>query len=118
MFSRKTEPHQKCSSSTPPTTGPRAAPAVAAAPQMPIAVARSRSSGKRVRISDSVDGMIVAPATPSSARARISQPAVGEYAASSEAAPNAVEPISSRRLRPIRSLSEPIETSSPASTKE
>ncbi len=77
MFIRNTEPHQKRSSSAPPTTGPSAAPAVAAAPQMPIAVARSRSSGKRPRISDRVDGMIVAPATPSSARARISQPGPG-----------------------------------------
>ncbi|GAA4987544.1 hypothetical protein GCM10025734_12650 [Kitasatospora paranensis] len=91
---------------------------MAPAPQMPMAVARSRASGKSARISDSVEGMIVAPATPSRARARISQPALGAYAASSEAAPNAVEPSSSSRRRPIRSLRAPMLTSSPARTKE
>ena len=68
---RKTEPHQKCSSRKPPTTGPTAAPADAAAPQMPTARLRSLGSWKMLRISASVDGIRVAPATPSSARATI-----------------------------------------------
>lgn len=69
---RKTEPHQKCSSRKPPTTGPTAVPAEAVAPQMPMARLRSRGSWKRLRIRASVAGIRVAPATPSSARATIS----------------------------------------------
>ena len=67
-----------------------------------------------LRISDSVDGAMVAPATPSSARVAISIAALVEKAASTEATPNAAAPISSRRRRPIRSPSVPIVISDPA----
>ena len=67
---------------------------------------------------DSVDGMIVAPATPSRARATISQPADGANAASREAAPKPEAPMSSSFLRPIRSPSVPMVTSRPPSTNE
>jgi hypothetical protein len=115
---RKTEPHQKCSSSTPPIRGPAAAPAVAIAPQTAMAVVRWRAWVNVVRMIDSVDGMRVAPATPSSAREAISVSAVGENAASAEAMPKPTAPISSRRLRPLRSPRLPIVTSRPASAKE
>src|SRR3989475_6222429 len=68
---RNTEPHQKYSSSSPLTTGPKAAPPEATEAQMPMASARSRSSAKLRRIRDSVAGIIMAAPTPSSARAAI-----------------------------------------------
>ncbi|MDF9812180.1 hypothetical protein M2266_001411 [Streptomyces sp. SPB162] len=115
---RKTEPHQKCSSRMPPTTGPTAAPAVEAAPHTPIAKLRSRGSVKRLRISARVDGIKVAPATPIRARAMISVSGVCAYAASTDSPPNAAEPMSSSFLRPTRSPRLPIETSRPAMTNE
>ena len=58
---RKTEPHQKCSSSAPPTTGPIATARPTAPAQMPMAWPRSRGS-KTFEMIDSVDGMIAARA--------------------------------------------------------
>ena len=75
---RNTEPHQKCSSSTPPRTGPNAAPPDATEAQTPMAMARSRSSVKVSRRMDSVAGIIIAAPTANSVRAAISQPAEGE----------------------------------------
>ena len=70
--SRKTDPHQKCSSISPPATGPIAAPDMKQASQTPIATARCFGWRNMVLISDSVDGDSVAPALPSTARAAIS----------------------------------------------
>ena len=67
-----------------------------------------------LRISDSVDGAMVAPATPSNARVAINIAAFVEKAATTEAMPNATAPIISRRRRPIRSPSVPIVISEPA----
>ncbi|KAG1433819.1 hypothetical protein G6F55_014653 [Rhizopus delemar] len=75
---RSTEPHQKCSSSTPPTTGPSAAPPEATDAQMPMATARSRASGKVGRMRDRVAGIIMAAPTASSTRAAIRAGAPGE----------------------------------------
>ena len=85
---RNTEPHQKNSSSTPPTTGPSAAPAEATEAQMPMARARSRSSWKTWRTIDRVAGIISAAPTANPARAAISAAALGAKAAHSEARPN------------------------------
>ncbi|WP_018559204.1 MULTISPECIES: hypothetical protein [unclassified Streptomyces] len=74
---RKTEPHQKWSSSRPPTTGPSAKLAAPTPLLIPIAVVRSRGSVKACRTTESVEGTIAAPATPSSARPAISVPGVG-----------------------------------------
>lgn len=115
---RNTEPHQKCSSSHPPTSGPSAAPPVAPADQIAIARVRWRASRNMPRMSDRVEGMRVAPATPSRARAAISTSGEGEKAAIAEATPKPREPVRSSRLRPIRSATLPIVTSSPASAKE
>ncbi len=79
---RNTEPHQKNSSSTPPTSGPIAAPAEKLAIHTPMANWRWCASWNMLRISDSVDGASVAPATPSSARVAISISALSENAAS------------------------------------
>ena len=64
-----------------------------------------------------MDGATVAPAMPSSARLTMSISGVVENAASTDTAPNAAAPTSSRRLRPIRSPSVPIVTSAPATMK-
>jgi hypothetical protein len=114
---RKTEPHQKYSSSAPPTSGPIAAPAEKLVIQMPTATVRWAGSRNMFRISDSVEGASVAAATPRSARATMSISALVEKAASTEAAPNAAAPISSSRRRPIRSPSVPIVIRNPAIRK-
>jgi hypothetical protein len=68
-------------------------------------------------ISDSVDGINVAPARPSRARAPISNTALVANAASSDARANPAAPIISSRRRPIRSPTVPIVISSPASCR-
>ena len=117
-LTRKTTPQWKCSSSTPLSSGPSAAPPETPADQIATALRRSSGSWKTLRISASVDGISVAPPTPISARAAISISALVENAASTDAAPNAAAPIVRRRRRPMRSPSDPIVTSSPASTNE
>jgi hypothetical protein len=82
-----------------------------------IAVARCRGSWNMLRIKASVDGISVAPATPSTARAAISISGLVDHAATSDAAPNAVAPIISSLRRPMRSPSVPIVTRKPASRK-
>ena len=115
--SRNTEPHQKCSSSTPPTIGPMIAPTVKHPAHSPIASARSRRSVNMVLISESVDGARVAPAIPSTARAAMSMTALVEKAARIEARPNATAPMSSRRRRPTRSPRVPMVTMKPDTMK-
>ena len=70
-----------------------------------------------LRISESVDGISVAPAMPSSARVAISISAEVENAASTEQAPKAAPPISSSRRRPMRSPSVPMVIRQPAIRK-
>ena len=111
---RNTEPHQKYSSSSPPTSGPRMPPAEKQAIQTPIATPRWRSSRNMLRIRDSVDGASVAAVMPSRARLAISISALVEKAASTEAAPNAAAPISSSFRRPMRSPRLPIVIRNPA----
>jgi len=112
-FSRNTAPHQRTSSTTAPRTGPIAAPAEKLVIQIPIAV-RCWGSWNMLRISDSVDGARVAPATPSSARVAMSISGVVENAASTDVTPNAAAPTSRSRRRPIRSPRLPIVISDPA----
>jgi hypothetical protein len=80
----------------------------------PIATARCRTSTNRVLINDSVEGMSVAPATPSSALARMSSSALGANAARTDTAANATTPIDSRRRLPSRSPTVPMVTRKPA----
>ena len=82
--------------------------------QTPIAKVRWPASRNMLRISDSVEGASVAPATPSSARVAISIAALADQAASTDVTPNAAAPISSSRRRPIRSPRVPIVISEPA----
>jgi hypothetical protein len=78
MLIRKTDPHQKWFSSTPLITGPSAMPLMVPPVQMATAVRRCLESWNMFRISASVDGISVAPAIPSTARAAMSCPAVCE----------------------------------------
>jgi hypothetical protein len=114
---RNTEPQLKLWSRTPPTSGPIAAPTEKLVIQIPIATVRCLSSSNMLRISDRVEGAIVAPATPSKARVPISISGLDENAAATEAVPNAAAPIKSIRRRPIRSPSVPIVMSEPATMK-
>jgi hypothetical protein len=65
-------------------------------------------------ISASVDGMSVAPATPSRARAPISMAGFVANAATTDASPKAAPPIISSFRRPMRSPSVPMVTRNPA----
>ena len=114
---RNTDPQWKLSSRTPPTSGPIAAPTEKLVTQIPIATVRCCSSSNMLRISESVEGASVAPATPSRAREAISISGLDEKAATTEAPPNAAAPISSSRRRPIRSPSVPIGIRNPATRK-
>ncbi len=111
---RKTEPHQKFSSSRPPVSSPIGPPAAKAAPQRLIAVVRWTGLWNMFRISESVEGAIVAPPMPSRARETMSISALVEKAASREATPNPVAPSMSTRRRPIRSPSVPMVIRNPA----
>ena len=71
-----------------------------------------------MRMRDRVEGMIVAPPTPSSARAAMRAPALDAKAAMTLAAPKPRVPMSRRRRRPMRSATLPIVTSRPARVKE
>jgi hypothetical protein len=81
---------------------------------MPMATARWRGSTNMLRISPSVDGSKVAPATPSRARVAMSISALAAKAASTEAALNAAAPANSSRRRPILSPRVPIVIRHPA----
>ncbi len=70
--SRKAEPHQKCWSSTPPTSGPTAMPPMKQLNHTPIAVIIARSVVKIVRNRPIVEGISVAPAMPRTARQKMS----------------------------------------------
>ncbi len=113
---RNAAPHQKNSSTSPPSSGPIAAPTEKLVIHTAIALVRWSGSRNMFRIKDSVDGAIVAPAIPSSARVPISISVLVDIAASTEAPPNAAAPIMRRRRRPIRSPSVPIVMSEPATT--
>ena len=117
MLMKKIDPQWKCSMRIPPRIGPSAAPPENIAAQVAMATRRSRSWAKMLRMSESVEGMRVAPKTPSSARARMSISAEVENAASRDAAPKPAAPMMSSRRRPSRSPRLPIATSSPASMR-
>ena len=114
---RNTEPHQKCSKRNPPMTGPEAAPRVAVAPQIPMAVLRSCTSVKVVRNSDKVAGIMVAAPMPKSARAAMRISGLGAKVATSEAAPKMPRPISNMRRWPILSPRVPVPSRRPDRTR-
>jgi hypothetical protein len=96
---RKTDPHQKWSSSTPPTSGPIGK--LRKIVEAITAVAFCRSSGANsTGMMASASGMIAAAPRPSTARAAISSPEVAAYAQAAELTPKMVSEVISTRLRP------------------
>ena len=77
------------------------------APQMPIAVARSRGSSNTLRTIDSATGLSIDPPTAWSTRAAIRNPRLGATPHSSDPSANTVSPVWNTRLRPTRSPVEP-----------
>jgi hypothetical protein len=115
-FTRNTEPHQKWSSSQPPTMGPSGTPRPMAAAM--IEMARARWAGGKItgRIAVAI-GVMIAEPSPIRARAAISPPVAVVQAAPTEARPKKPRPTSSTRRRPTRSPSAPIGSSRPAKTR-
>ena len=122
---RKTEPqslpvsqfdHCGCSSSTPPSTGPRATAAPTAPAQVPIALPRSCGGNTTVMMA-SVVGSTAAPPTPMTARKPMSIGAEPEKAHIADANPNRMSPMRSTFLRPMRSPRTPQVNSSEAKTR-
>ena len=74
--------------------------------------------GEMLRMRERVEGMMVAPPMPSSARVAMRVPALGAKAAMTLAAPKPRVPMSRRRRLPIRSATLPMVTSRPARVKE
>jgi len=86
-------------------------------PQIPNAAPSCLGSWNIRRISASTDGMTVAAAMPSRARATSSISVDDEYAASRDAAMNPTAPAISTRRWPTRSPSVPIVSRKPAIMK-
>lgn len=112
----KTAPHQKCSSSTPPSSGPSTMPSAVTAPQRPMAEARSSAEKTWTRI-DRVPGMKNDPPTPISPRAAMTCHGSCAKAPSPEAMPKTTRPTTSIFLRPKRSEKLPAVSRTPASTR-
>ena len=113
---RNTDPHQKWSSSAPPTRGPIGK--LRKIVEAITAVAFCRSSGANsTGMMASASGMIAAAPRPSTARAAISSPEVTAYAQAAELTPKVASPVISTRLRPQRSPSIPAGSTAAASTR-
>ena len=116
MLTQNTAPHEKCSSSSPPVTGPIATPSPENPAHTAIARPRSRGSRKTLARIDSVAGMISAPPMPMNARLAMSCVVESAIAAEIEPSVNTTSPVCSAPLRPKRSLRLPVVSSSPANT--
>ncbi len=99
MFTKKIQFHDRCSVSSPPTSGPIASARAETPAQMPIAVPRCRA-GKVAAMIDSVAGFISAPPAPWITRAAISCPPVSASPHASEATVKTTMPITKTRRRP------------------
>lgn len=113
---RKIEPHQKCSSRTPPIVGPATTPTIATVDHAAIAL-RCSSGGNTVNSNDNVLGISSEPPTPISPRQAINCQGVVASVASSDARPNSTSPIRSIRRRPNRSDRLPAVSSRPANAR-
>ena len=113
---RKTAPHQKCSRTAPPASGPPATAIPAVPAQTPIARPRSRG-GKTLVMTARVVGWTAAPPMPMTARQPISSIGLPLKAANTEPSAKMLRPISRTRLRPMRSPMTPQEKSRPANTR-
>ena len=113
---RNTDPHQKCVSSHPPRMGPTGYVIITMPMSTVRALARSRSV-KRTGKTAKDSGMMNAAPRPSTVRAATRPAADGEYAHTSDAAPNRTRAATSSRLRPNRSPSRPAGKSMAAKTR-
>lgn len=118
MFIRNAACQLNVSMIQPPTIGPAAPPTDAIAAHTAIAYRRSCRSRNMLRASDSVEGIMIAPPTPRSARAAISIQGSVASAPSTEASAKRTAPTSRFCRRPNRSPTELIATSRPMSTSE
>ena len=116
-LTRKIDPYQKCSSSAPPTIGPKATAIPDVAPQIPSAFCRSDGSGKTLVRMARLAGKMKAAATPMSARVVISAPVVCDQAAAAEKRPKKTSPTCMVPLRPRRSPMPPPARSRPAKAR-
>ena len=103
---RKTDPHQKCSSSRPESNGPRAEIAPPSADQSAIDFVRAGPDQSAV-ISASVVGYAMPAASPPRSRATNRIVSVGAYAASRLAGIASAVPTINMSFRPCRSPSAP-----------
>ncbi len=92
---------QPCTTA-PPTSGPLEIASPATAPQAPSAAPR-RATGTAAESSVRVSGVTIAEPEPWTARATISQPALGASAAAAEPAVKMARPMRNIRRRPNRS---------------
>ncbi len=114
-LTRKTEPHQKWSSSQPPMIGPSGRPSAEAADITPTALVRS-SGANSEGSTDSASGVTRAAPTPMTARAAITVSTSPASAPTTEPARKTPSPAISIRRRPNRSPSSPAGSISAAKT--
>ena len=112
-----TEPHQKCSSSQPPVTGPRATATPAVAGPYGDRSRPFARGGEDVDEDRQCRGNISAAPMPIAARQAISSPGLSDHAARAEKTANRTRPICIVPLRPNRSPRLPAAISRPAKTR-
>ncbi len=113
---RKIQPQCKCWLMRPPIAGPSARPSAPIAPEMPIAVVRSRASVNVATMIASAEGMTSAAPSPCAARAAISTPALPARPAAREESVKMTRPARNIRRLPKTSATRPPTSSSPPST--
>src|SRR5215469_6459002 len=116
-FTQKIPRQLTLSTSAPPTTGPSAILSPNTAPQMPIALARSRGPVNTLVTMDNATGLSIDPPTACSIRNATSQPRPGARLQSSDPTENSARPAWNVRRRPIRSAVEPDTMNRLASTR-
>ena len=99
-LTRNTEPHQKCSTSRPPSTGPAETPSAETPPH--TAIARGRSSASKTCITMArVAGISRAPPTPMTPRATMSEEADAVERGSDRTGTEHGEPREQRAASPV-----------------
>ena len=113
---RKVASQPNASRSSPLSSGPSATPAEMPPAHIPIAIPRALGSANRTKISPRVEGSIMAPPRPRTARQAIISSGLVVIAAAIETIPNTTAPITMSRRLPTRSPRTPIATRNPAIT--
>ena len=116
-FIQNSDCHPAEDTNTPPTRGPRASATPAVPPQIPMALARARGSGK-FSVNAAMDsGTTTAAHAPCSPRPAISTFIVGAMAHATDARPNAAVPPNRILRVPNRAPSNPPDKSKQANAK-